>query len=101
MIAPALVSGFAADLKAAPFGHAATAPTWPEEGDPEYWDRIRDQFTFPRDEAFFDTGTIGAVSWPVLERVIEDLRTLQPTVTRWASGLQKLCFRRDRYCTLP
>ena len=90
MIAPALVSGFAADLKAATL---APAPPWPDEGDPEYWDRIRDQFTFPRDEAFFNTGTIGAVSRPVLERVIEDLRTLQTTVTRWASGLQKLCFR--------
>jgi isopenicillin-N epimerase len=61
----------------------ALSAAWPEESDPAYWDRIRDQFYFPRGEAFFNTGTIGAVPRPVLERVIEDMRTLQATVTRW------------------
>jgi selenocysteine lyase/cysteine desulfurase len=66
-------------LPGPPFHSAA----WPEESDPAYWDRIRDHFYFPRGEAFFNTGTIGAVPRPVLERMIEDMRTLQATVTRW------------------
>src|SRR3990172_9474583 len=83
LIAPTLVSGAEAGLEAPPAARPAPEPPWPEDSDPEYWDRIRDQFYFPRDEAFFNTGTIGAVPRPVLERVIEDMRTLQATVTRW------------------
>jgi len=60
----------------------SSAP-WPEEPDAAYWDRIRDEFYFPRGEAFFNTGTLGATPRPVLERVIEDMRTLQATLTRW------------------
>src|SRR2546422_7663960 len=59
-------------------------PAWPEDDDPDFWDRIRDQFYIPRTESFFNTGTIGAVPRPVLERVIEDMRTLAATVARWA-----------------
>ena len=83
LIAPALVSGAVAGLDAVSAAHPSSVPPWPEEGDSDYWDRIRDQFYFPRDEAFFNTGTIGAVPRCVLERVIEDMRTLESTVTRW------------------
>lgn len=58
-------------------------PPFPGDNDPEFWDRIRDQFYIPRGEAFFNTGTIGSVPRPVLERVIEEMRTLEATVTRW------------------
>jgi selenocysteine lyase/cysteine desulfurase len=58
-------------------------PAWPAKDDPEFWAKIRDQFYFPAGEAFFNTGTIGAVPRYVLERVIEDMRTLESTVTRW------------------
>jgi selenocysteine lyase/cysteine desulfurase len=77
LIAPTLLSGLSHRL------NAAGAAPWPEESDPDYWDRLRDQFYFPRDEAFFNTGTIGAMPRAVLERVIEDMRTLEATVTRW------------------
>jgi isopenicillin-N epimerase len=71
---------------------AAAAPTglepqltsaWPENSDPRYWDFIRDQFYIPRSQAYFNTGTIGAVPRPVLERVIEDMRTLAATLPFW------------------
>ncbi len=84
LLAPPFISGGAlARPEAASASSHAPGPPWPAEDDPAYWDRIRDQFYFPRDEAFFNTGTIGAVPRPVLERVIEDMRTLQATVTRW------------------
>jgi isopenicillin-N epimerase len=61
----------------------APAPPWPEDDDPEFWARIRDQFYIRPEEAFFNTGTLGATPRPVLERVIEDMQTLQATITRW------------------
>src|SRR5437764_1494802 len=57
--------------------------SWPDENDPAFWDRVRDQFYITPGEAFFNTGTLGATPRPVLERVIEDMRTLQSTITRW------------------
>src|SRR5439155_21478009 len=61
----------------------SAVPTLPEPDDPAFWDRIRDQFYIKPGEAFFNTGTLGATPRPVLERVIEDMRTLQATITRW------------------
>ena len=61
----------------------AALPPWPDESDPAFWDRVRDQFYITPGEAFFNTGTLGATPRPVLERVIEDMRTLQSTITRW------------------
>src|SRR5438874_2216974 len=58
-------------------------PPCPEDNDPAFWDRVRDQFYITPGEAFFNTGTLGATPRPVLERVIEDMRTLQSTITRW------------------
>ncbi len=58
-------------------------PSFPDENDPAFWDRVRDQFYLPRGEAFFNTGTLGAIPRPVLERVIEEMRTLQATLARW------------------
>jgi len=58
-------------------------PTWPEDNDPDFWARVRDQFYILPGEAFFNTGTLGATPRPVLERVIDDMRTVQATITRW------------------
>ena len=60
-----------------------TVPPWPDDSDPQFWDRLREQFYLKPGEAYFNTGTIGATPRPVLERVIEDMRTLQATLTRW------------------
>src|SRR2546427_10256339 len=61
----------------------SAVPTLPEPDDPAFWDRIRDQFYILPGEAFFNTGTLGATPRPVLERVIDDMRTVQATITRW------------------
>lgn len=88
LLAPPLLSAAteanAKPVPASPALPAAGTPVpWPEESDPNFWDQIRDQFYITRGEAFFNTGTIGAVPRPVLERVIEEMRTLQATVCRW------------------
>ncbi len=72
-------------VKAAPrpVPAAAPAPPWPEESDPDFWGRIRDQFYIQPNEAYFNTGTLGATPRPVLERVISHMRLLQETITRW------------------
>ena len=69
--------------EAAPASPPPALPPWPDENDPAFWDRVRDQFYITPGEAFFNTGTLGATPRPVLERVIEDMRTLQSTITRW------------------
>src|SRR6266516_1918679 len=58
-------------------------PPWPEENDPAFWDRVRDQFYITPGEAFFNPGTLGATPRPVLERMIEQMRTLQTTICQW------------------
>jgi isopenicillin-N epimerase len=68
-------------LPAAP--ELGASPPWPDDSDPAFWDRIRDQFYFPRGQAYFNTGTLGAVPRPVLERMIEDLRRLASTIPMW------------------
>jgi len=82
LLTPALLSKASA-AKAGPAPSPSALPPWPEENDPAFWDRVRDQFYIMPGEAFFNTGTLGATPRPVLERVIEDMRTLQATITRW------------------
>ncbi len=62
---------------------APTVPPWPEDSDPDFWQRIRQQFYIQPNEAYFNTGTLGATPRPVLERVINHMRLLQETITRW------------------
>src|SRR5204863_8500720 len=84
MVSRALAGAAAKSTGASgPFSPSPATPPWPQENHPSFWDQIRDQFYIPRGEAFFNTGTIGAVPRPVLERVIEDMRTLEATVARW------------------
>ena len=84
MFAPAVLSAVG-KAKAAPYPAAAPDPypPMPEPEDPQYWDHIREQFYLNPEEAYFNTATIGAVPRPVLERVIEDMRVLQATLTLW------------------
>jgi len=78
-----LTAGGRAKAKPAASSPLSALPSLPEADDPAFWDRIRDQFYIKPGEAFFNTGTLGATPRPVLERVIEDMRTLQATITRW------------------
>lgn len=56
---------------------------WPAPDDPQYWRWIRQQFLIPPDEAFFNTGTLGACPRQVVEVVTRDLRQLQETLAHW------------------
>ncbi len=68
---------------AANFLSASTLPSWPDESDPAFWHRLRDQFYIMPGEAYFNAATLGATPRPVLERVIEDMRTVETMITRW------------------
>ena len=46
-------------------------PTLPAHDDPEYWGKIRQQFPMPPDEAYCNTGTIGASPLRVLHAVVD------------------------------
>jgi selenocysteine lyase/cysteine desulfurase len=70
-------------LAADPSVRAADIAAWPEDNDPAFWARVRDQFYITPGEAFFNTGTLGATPRPVLERMIEEMRTLQVTIAHW------------------
>ncbi len=39
---------------------------WPAADDAGYWFWLRQQFSIPSDEAYFNTGTLGACPRPVL-----------------------------------
>jgi isopenicillin-N epimerase len=79
-----MAPGFLAGSAPATHPPAGGVPAdWPEDSDPRFWERLRDQFYIRPGEAFFNTGTLGATPRPVLERVIDDMRTLQETITRW------------------
>lgn len=84
LLAPAVVAtagGSKASSQSA--SRSPALPPWPDNSEPEFWQRVRDQFYIMPGEAFFNTGTLGATPRPVLERVIEDMRTVQATITRW------------------
>jgi selenocysteine lyase/cysteine desulfurase len=78
-----VVKGLSEAFSPEPAGAPAAVPPFPEDSDPAFWDRIRDQFYIMPGEAYFNTGTLGAVPRPVLERVIENMRILAATITRW------------------
>lgn len=42
--------------------------------DEKYWKKLRHQFPMPKEEAYFNTGTLGAQPKVVLEKVIESMR---------------------------
>lgn len=48
-------------------------PPLPADDDPDYWGKIREQFPMPLDEAYCNTGTIGASPLRVLHAVVNHL----------------------------
>ncbi|MDQ7065959.1 MAG: aminotransferase class V-fold PLP-dependent enzyme [candidate division KSB1 bacterium] len=58
------------------FNPAAVAPE-------KYWEFVREQFPQPKDEVFFNNGTLGAMPTPVVEKVVDSLQELNRTIARW------------------
>lgn len=51
--------------------------------DTAFWQKVRGEFLIPRDEAFFNTGTLGSVPKPVVEAVTTSMTELTATVAHW------------------
>lgn len=52
-------------------------------GEEGVWGRLRNDFYMPPGEAFFNTGTLGAVPKPVLESMIAHMRQIETTLAHW------------------
>jgi isopenicillin-N epimerase len=61
----------------------AAAQKWPDDSDAGYWPWIRQQFAIPPDEAYFNTGTLGACPRQVLEAVIDSMRGTEKTIAQY------------------
>ncbi len=61
----------------------AALPNLPSPNDPNYWDKIRDQFLLARDKVYFNNGTIGAMPRVVVEAVTAHLRKMATDVADW------------------
>jgi selenocysteine lyase/cysteine desulfurase len=62
---------------------AGGAPPWAGEDDPGYWSWVRQQFSIPLDEAYFNTGTLGACPRQVLDAVLESMRQMEKTIAHY------------------
>ncbi|HEY3860997.1 MAG TPA: aminotransferase class V-fold PLP-dependent enzyme [Verrucomicrobiae bacterium] len=56
---------------------------WPADDDPHYWAWVRKQFSIPRGEAYFNTGTIGACPREVIDAVADSMREMERTVAHY------------------
>jgi len=65
----------------------APSPTpsiaWPAPADPHFWRWVRSQFDIPKDESYFNTGTLGAVPRPVMETLAAHMREIEKTIARY------------------
>jgi len=62
--------------------------SFPAEDDPEYWAKIRRFMPMPGDEAYLNTGTIGATPTPVLEAMIGHMQEYARNIAQidWTEG---------------
>ena len=69
---------------------ALALPTAPERDDDEsYWHRLRWQFLIPSDQAFFNTGTLGASPKVVVDTVTRHLLFVEEHLTEWDYSREK------------
>ncbi len=69
---------------------AAALPS-PGEGrdDEGFWNRLRWQFLFPRDQAFFNTGTLGASPKMVVDTMVRHLLYVEESLAEWDYSADK------------
>src|SRR5690349_20631320 len=68
------IAGLPQTLAAAPAPQSRVSAS-----DPEYWPWIRQQFSIPPDEAYFNTGTLGACPRAVMDAVFNSMTELERT----------------------
>lgn len=69
---------------------ALALPSTPERDDDEsYWHRLRWQFFVPSDQAFFNTGTLGASPKVVVDTVMRHLLYVEEHLTEWDYNREK------------
>ncbi len=56
---------------------------FPEKNDPAYWSKLRKLFPMPEEQAFFNTGTLGAQPTVVMESTIEHIRKVATDIAEW------------------
>jgi isopenicillin-N epimerase len=61
----------------------SNARDWVADDSPHYWSWIRRQFSIPADEAYFNTGTLGACPRPVIDAVSNSMREMERTIARY------------------
>lgn len=54
-----------------------------EAADDAFWNDLRDEFLIPRDEAFFNTGTLGSSPRVVLNAVVEHMTHVDRDIAHW------------------
>jgi isopenicillin-N epimerase len=87
LVAP-LVAGKLPALNAEPpAAPAQPKPKMPIElgtpGTPAFWKKLRGEFTIPRDQVFFNTGTLGSSPLAVQEAVIAHMRHVDRDIANW------------------
>ena len=62
--------------------------SFPDESAPDYWDDIRKMFPMPANEAYLNTGTIGATPKPVLDAITGHLEEWAKNIAHvdWSDG---------------
>ncbi len=97
--APTLLAALPQEaLGSGPAGNGAVAPDsaapsrWFRDGMPEpphgplpteFWHELRQQFLIPADEAFFNTGTLGASPRAVLDAVVHHMTHIERDLAHW------------------
>src|SRR5205823_6346425 len=55
----------------------------PAPNDPRYWSWIREQFSIPSGEAYFNVGTLGARPRAVTDAVVDHMREIESTIAHY------------------
>jgi selenocysteine lyase/cysteine desulfurase len=76
----AQASSNASETNQSPTANAARP--WPHD-DAGYWPWIRQQFCIPQDEAYFNTGTLGACPRVVLDAVVDSMQETERTIAEY------------------
>src|SRR6266542_748780 len=56
---------------------------WPPPSDPSYWRWIREQFSIPTGESYFNVGTLGPRPRRITEAVVDHLRETEKTIAHY------------------